>query len=292
MASKDYSQMLKYGEWLEDYLNNTTNVPFRNLSRKASSLLNVESSRTLYEDKTVIPYIQGRIAELLENNNLFSEASQDDLTEKIMMILRDIENIPHEKTPVQKALIKISHDPAFDSLIEAFLQAVKLSFEIRVMLWMILKYMAQSHLHWNRALGRLHDEKWSDMMDKRHLNPEKYAPVIEGNTVQIETTGLVETLINFYSACQESYKFIDGEMHKTRILKHPALDKGLILPYDIFAIRIFFEFLESGGQDYYGFCEHCGRFFLVQRKGRKQFCSHKCRSYSSLIKAGKIKAKK
>jgi hypothetical protein len=46
--------------------------------------------------------------------------------------------------------------------------------------------------------------------------------------------------------------------------------------HSIFA-RVFTDFLVLGGWNYYGFCKHCGKFFLVQRKGRKQFCSDPCR---------------
>ncbi|MEN8134337.1 MAG: hypothetical protein ABFS18_02205 [Thermodesulfobacteriota bacterium] len=41
--------------------------------------------------------------------------------------------------------------------------------------------------------------------------------------------------------------------------------------------NIFFDFLFLGGQDYYGFCEHCDKFFVIQRKGRKIYCSDICR---------------
>jgi hypothetical protein len=45
--------------------------------------------------------------------------------------------------------------------------------------------------------------------------------------------------------------------------------------------NIFLDFLLLGGQDYYGFCEYCDKFFVVQRKGRKKFCSDICRVNSN-----------
>ena len=60
-------------------------------------------------------------------------------------------------------------------------------------------------------------------------------------------------------------------------LRHRPDKKPLIFPiHQIFA-RVFVDFLGLGGWNYYGFCKHCGKFFLVQRKGRKQFCSDSCR---------------
>ncbi len=66
---------------------------------------------------------------------------------------------------------------------------------------------------------------------------------------------------------------------------------GFIFPWHIIISRMFIGFLELGGQDYFGFCKHCGKFYLVQRMGRRQFCSNNCRAYVSLIKHGKIKPK-
>lgn len=49
--------------------------------------------------------------------------------------------------------------------------------------------------------------------------------------------------------------------------------------------RIFFDFLILGGQEYYGYCEHCDNFFVIQRKGRKKYCSDICRVYANKAKA-------
>ncbi len=51
-----------------------------------------------------------------------------------------------------------------------------------------------------------------------------------------------------------------------------------IFPWGIVSSRIFFDFLMLGGQNYFLFCEYCGRFAVIQRKGRKKFCSDICRT--------------
>ena len=51
--------------------------------------------------------------------------------------------------------------------------------------------------------------------------------------------------------------------------------------------RIFFDFLILGGQEYYGYCEHCDNFFVIQRKGRKIYCSDICRVNSNKLKANR-----
>lgn len=45
-----------------------------------------------------------------------------------------------------------------------------------------------------------------------------------------------------------------------------------------FLSNILFDFLLLDGQEYYGFCEYCSKFFAIERKGRKKFCSDICRT--------------
>ncbi|MCI5210113.1 MAG: hypothetical protein D3910_15260 [Candidatus Electrothrix sp. ATG2] len=42
--------------------------------------------------------------------------------------------------------------------------------------------------------------------------------------------------------------------------------------------RMLLDFLLLGGQQYCGFCKHCEKFFIAERKGRKKFCSDSCRT--------------
>lgn len=76
---------------------------------------------------------------------------------------------------------------------------------------------------------------------------------------------------------------IDGNAfrrRKTLVAENPRnwpVKKPDIFPFHLIFARVFVDFLVLGGWNYYGFCKHCGRFFLVQRKGRKQFCSDSCR---------------
>lgn len=57
------------------------------------------------------------------------------------------------------------------------------------------------------------------------------------------------------------------------------------LPWGTIIARIFFDFLFSGGRDYYGFCERCGKFFVIQRKGRKKYCGDSCRAMAAKERA-------
>lgn len=57
------------------------------------------------------------------------------------------------------------------------------------------------------------------------------------------------------------------------------------LPWGTVIARIFFDFLFSGGRDYYGFCQRCDRFFVIQRKGRKKYCGDSCRAMAAKERA-------
>ena len=51
-----------------------------------------------------------------------------------------------------------------------------------------------------------------------------------------------------------------------------------IFPWGPVAAKYFFDFLLLGGQEYFILCKHCKRFTVVQRKGKKKFCSDICRT--------------
>jgi hypothetical protein len=42
--------------------------------------------------------------------------------------------------------------------------------------------------------------------------------------------------------------------------------------------RILIDFLKLGGQEYYGFCDYCDNFYLVQRKGKRKYCGDNCKA--------------
>jgi len=111
-----------------------------------------------------------------------------------------------------------------------------------------------------------------------------------------------------YSELRETIKKNDGEYcvaksfstipyidqmhrrsHKKALSEHnekqPILDEEsenatfqLARNYRTIVSRIFFDFLLCGGQEYFLFCKHCGKFTVIRRKGRKKFCSDICRT--------------
>ena len=54
-----------------------------------------------------------------------------------------------------------------------------------------------------------------------------------------------------------------------------------VFPWNIALSRVFFDFLQLGGRDRISFCKQCGRFTVIKRKGRKEYCSSLCRVRAS-----------
>lgn len=48
--------------------------------------------------------------------------------------------------------------------------------------------------------------------------------------------------------------------------------------------HIFMEFLEKGGSHYASLCKNCDEFIMAERKGRRKFCSGKCRIASKRLR--------
>ena len=50
-----------------------------------------------------------------------------------------------------------------------------------------------------------------------------------------------------------------------------------LFPWTTVLSHIFFEFMESGGQEYFILCDYCKRFSKVEKKNKKKYCSSKCK---------------
>ena len=84
-----------------------------------------------------------------------------------------------------------------------------------------------------------------------------------------------------YATLSDRMIIKDGEYAKVRGISYSGGGYGshsYEFAFQSMAAHIFFEFLMISGQEYYLFCQHCGRFTVIRRKGRKKFCSDICRT--------------
>jgi len=68
------------------------------------------------------------------------------------------------------------------------------------------------------------------------------------------------------------------------------LDLFLQILWESIAAKIFFRYLELGGQDYITYCDWCGAFVCMEYKGKRKYCvgeSKSCSSCNALMNAYK-----
>lgn len=111
---------------------------------------------------------------------------------------------------------------------------------------------------------------------------EKVVKQEDPRMVFVERTFSVVGFWGCYSDVSDRFDIKDGKVKKVRTFTTTFPDILMahlptVFPWPKVVSRIFFDFLMLGGQDYINFCRHCGRFNVSQRKGRKKFCSDKCR---------------
>jgi len=58
----------------------------------------------------------------------------------------------------------------------------------------------------------------------------------------------------------------------------PLMSTLNFFPWNVLVSRIVIDFLVAGGQNYFLFCEQCGKFTTIKRQTRKKFCSNTCRT--------------
>ena len=67
----------------------------------------------------------------------------------------------------------------------------------------------------------------------------------------------------------------DGFHSITAFTDQPQAELGI--PVDVILARVLIDFLIAGGQNYFGFCDECKRFYVSRRSQKKHYCSDVCR---------------
>ena len=131
---------------------------------------------------------------------------------------------------------------------------------------LILKYIYKQNKPWEHVI---YDLKTSSSSDE-------YMKIIRDS---------LQVFITSYGCVSDTLVIENEKVTKIPSISGREGENIYPIPWNILISRIFFNFLFLGGQDYFGFCEHCDKFFLVQRKGRKKYCSDSCRAQASKIRS-------
>jgi len=95
-----------------------------------------------------------------------------------------------------------------------------------------------------------------------------------------ELPELYNRLVKLMSVGEDGLEFKRAFSFGTTLSLVAVTGKSLydFFPWDVAAARMFFDFLLLGGQEYFLFCKYCGNFSVIERKGRKKFCSDICKT--------------
>lgn len=245
-----------YGEWLKIFLGKNLNeFHLRELANNAIKLLNLNFA--IEEDDNAFYYIHEIAKGLEKQKDIFG--NWNNALEKT-----------YEKQQKSQLINSNSKKDSKDVIDD------------------IIKDIADSH------------ESFSD------LNPEKYHCLWNINSFrQLIKTILIELLNsetpweyalielkedfnteldNFFDAYEDLIDtfIVSGKKYKSvkEFSINSEVGKFFFL-WDTVIAHIFINFLSLGGQEYFGFCNYCGEFYIVHRKGKKIYCKNTCRALAS-----------
>ena len=293
VEESQYTRMIKLGEWLETFFDpGITSRDLSNLAEKAIQLLMVDYK--LPEDE-----ISAVVFRNIDENKYDPGNSLINNTKELTQYFIEKIKIDHYKSrkKYDKAIIskKVEQYKPIDLWVEKQDQWIELLKNYFLYFFTILSAredslktlssLSKSTIPWDLAFpSYLKSSSIYDMgnpeLGVRQLVGtydcinEKY--VIKGNT-------LVKVL-RFYES--PDYKTVYEELFNwikqytsAENTSNPSFDEAF--PWIGVLSNILFRFLELGGQGYSGVCDRCHKFFIVQRKGRKQYCSTICRVRAS-----------
>jgi len=248
MAKKEYVEMLKYGEWLAKYLDKgIEGWRFKVLFEEAPNILGLHGVGPKVTQSRVFQYL--KVIEEKDWEKIFAEKSAS--YETLNKEYQQLENIIDEQLSQDLENTK-------EKLILKVDKVEKLTTEL-FELGKIVKFLSirDKTIHLVRALIES-NRSWEQIFYE-NLTNENYP---------------VNSLLDSYGGILEKYTIEDNKFIKKSYLA----SSPNYTPWLTIMARMFIDFLALGGQEYIGFCKRCDKFYLVQRKGKKKFCSDLCRA--------------
>lgn len=268
MAKSDYIKMLECGEWLEIFLDDQIKAwQCKDLVKQAIKLLNVQFNLDFLRDHFE------KISSLEENTKEMEESRTFERWGKIILPL--LERIDKNVTgPYGEIIIP-------DELIETTYPLVIPAY--REYLNELLRQILSRNIPWDYMFMDVDVDANNKV--KETSNSFEPIPFIDGYAHISKILTIVDTadendlggrlteIFSFNIPYRFSPYMFDSRYHNSE-------HSGQFVWHAILA-HIFFQFFNLGGQDYFGFCERCDKFFLIKRKGRKKYCSDICRALAS-----------
>lgn len=287
MATEHYLQIMGYGEWLERYLNDKImSSEYSSLFIDAFKLLNIElvetSKNQLLNFYEWLEYLDNKKKypglSFIDNTchaarEIFNQELKGDLFTNRAVTFVGFVGSPSSVTgEVKRDTYEINYEALSDW---GFPQQDRKKMDIHCLQSIFAIINMRFHV--------------LALFSKINNDAEPYGYTLN----RLQSSKQYSHIIEFFldSATEIKEKFIIDDTGIVPVCTISLNDRAPENEFIACAALLFIRFLMLGGQDYFGFCEHCGRFYLVQRKDRKKYCSHNCRSLASLTKHGKIKPK-
>jgi len=300
MSNRDFEQMIQLGEWLERYLNpNTKPWEYRDLAKTAISFYNIDlqlSDEITFEVMNIFDEqsdeIKEHISDLEKRDvilcssppglGLLKESFSQDQYKNFLDEIDRYRPFTHNESEAFKTIVRIS----------VFIDEIAILFSNR-------SYGLTKILHTKNAILDFIDfkwfsisafkkiaacpELWSQTFDSSLKNEIKKKEIKKKERVYYDTPFQL-----IYSSSLSIFEVIhiqSGVAKKATTFNPSTLYYSdwkeinrTVFPWGPVVSKILIDFLLLGGQEYFLFCKHCGKFTVIKRKGRKKFCSDICRT--------------
>ncbi len=287
MASKETERMIKLGEWLENYLNPEIKArDYRALAKEFLRLYDVDFK--LEENELTIKFFECLDKQDEETKSFYQKIWEwedfirsNDLVGNeldplmIKSFFRELIFNVQDGKKIGKYMEITPFTVTFDdnSIADSFSKKVAylvifLDYE-KSQVHELLEIIGCSKEHWQRTLFNIDNGLVKPKVENETLLSESFVNKYCGLGDKLfinEESGLMEL----------RKKFIGPEWYLEIFPENTS-----VFPWDIAHTRVFFDFLLLGGQNHIHFCKQCGRFTVIKRKGRKEYCSSLCRVRAS-----------
>lgn len=305
MNQNNYRQTQKNGKWLTAFLDeNLTAWELKDLARDAVAILGLD-----YQIKDNDPTFL--VLEQLENDNPGQrllqainssmpdrinqadslrgeiEKHEHDFEQQIKKIIRqsrqtdkDLEFVMEQFGSILKPLLKQHYaqdvpKPPTESIDTDILyrNVYDIEYYRRAVVKNLKVFLEHPNAPWeylvhNRVIEQTSCNYFPNIIEAYSLLAEKII------TIKPMETGKKSPVKSDHRSLAAAHKL-------KKIFTFTSSEAETTLPWGTAIARLFFDFLFHGGRDYYGFCERCDKFFVIQRKGRKKYCGDSCRALAS-----------
>jgi len=276
MANKDFERMIKLGEWLEEYL--TPDIPnwkLLEIFQAGAKLIGVKEKFSP----------DCRIALCLEDKLVLTEKKVSPSGRSFLPVSQGIDREKNEKKGTK----------TFNAQeIESIKQKTHVFLKYGRNVDKVLKKIHKYKLPWGKVLIEIEkDEFLYSFTGQLRASYAELKEIIKKRDGEYQVTKSLSG-IDYLAPIK---KMIKERVQKGLSTEDPAeeflfsnssenptfeliqeINRKNQVNYRIIIARILFDFLILGGQEYFLFCEQCGRFTVIRRKGRKKFCSDICRT--------------